>query len=72
MIKRISEIRLEPVPRGSGYSFENGVIRETVPTEYTRALEKRTQGDGLGEKNSSKSVALIPVHRTPQKPGGSP
>jgi len=54
------KIWLEPLPRGSGYSFENGVIGETVPTEHARTLEKRTQGDGLGEKTRQRAWPSSP------------
>lgn len=33
-------IKMEPLPRGTGYQFENAVVGGTIPKEYIPAIEK--------------------------------
>ena len=35
-----AKIRLKPLPAGSGFEFENGIVGGTVPKEYVPAIEK--------------------------------
>jgi elongation factor G len=35
-----AKIRVEPLPPGGGFEFENGIIGGTVPKEYVPAIEK--------------------------------
>jgi elongation factor G len=50
------KVRFEPLPRGSGYRFENAVIGGTVPTAYIPGVEK-----GLKDSLKTGVLAGFPV-----------
>jgi elongation factor G len=50
------KIRFEPLPAGSGYEFENGVVGGSVPREYVPGVEK-----GLTNAKESGVIAGFPV-----------
>jgi elongation factor G len=49
-------LRLEPLPAGQGYEFENGIIGGVVPKEYVPAVDK-----GVREQMQNGVVAGYPV-----------
>lgn len=49
-------IRLEPLPAGSGYVFENKVVGGTVPKEYVKPVQ-----EGIREASTSGTLAGFPV-----------
>jgi len=49
-------IRLEPLPAGSGYVFENKVVGGTVPKEYVKPVS-----EGIREASESGTLAGYPV-----------
>lgn len=50
------KIRFEPLPRGKGFEFVNGVVGGAIPREYIPAVQK-----GLEEAKESGIVAGYPV-----------
>jgi elongation factor G len=50
------KIRFEPLPAGSGFEFENGVVGGSVPREYVPGVEK-----GLTNAKESGVIAGFPV-----------
>jgi elongation factor G len=50
------KIRFEPLPAGSGFEFENGVVGGSVPREYVPGVEK-----GLNLAKESGVIAGFPV-----------
>ena len=49
-------LRLEPMPAGSGYAFENATIGGTVPKEYISSVDK-----GIQEQMKNGVIAGYPV-----------
>jgi len=49
-------LRLEPMPSGSGYAFENATIGGTVPKEYISSVDK-----GIQEQMKNGVIAGYPV-----------
>ncbi|HEY5341513.1 MAG TPA: elongation factor G [Candidatus Aquilonibacter sp.] len=49
-------IRLEPLPAGTGYVFENKVVGGTVPKEYVKPVQ-----EGIREASASGTLAGFPV-----------
>jgi elongation factor G len=49
-------LRLEPLPPGKGYEFENGIVGGVVPKEYVPAVDK-----GVREQMQNGVVAGYPV-----------
>jgi elongation factor G len=49
-------IRLEPLPAGTGYVFENKVVGGTVPKEYVKPVQ-----EGIREAAASGTLAGFPV-----------
>jgi elongation factor G len=49
-------IRLEPLPAGTGYVFENKVVGGTVPKEYVKPVQ-----EGIREAATSGTLAGFPV-----------
>ena len=49
-------LKMEPLPRGTGYEFVNGVVGGTIPREYIPAVEK-----GLAEAITSGILVGSPV-----------
>jgi elongation factor G len=49
-------IRLEPLPAGSGYVFENKVVGGAIPKEYIKPV-----GEGVREASESGTLAGYPV-----------
>jgi len=49
-------LRLEPLPSGSGYAFENATIGGTVPKEYISSVDK-----GIQEQMKNGVIAGYPV-----------
>jgi elongation factor G len=49
-------LRLEPLPPGTGYEFENGIVGGVVPKEYIPAVDK-----GVREQMQNGVVAGYPV-----------
>jgi elongation factor G len=49
-------LRLEPLPPGSGYEFENGIVGGVVPREYIPAVDK-----GVKEQMENGVLAGFPV-----------
>ena len=49
-------IRLEPLPAGTGYVFENKVVGATVPKEYVKPVQ-----EGIREAATSGTLAGFPV-----------
>jgi elongation factor G len=49
-------IRLEPLPAGTGYVFENKVVGGTVPKEYVKPVQ-----EGIREAANSGTLAGFPV-----------
>ncbi len=49
-------LKMEPLPRGTGYEFVNGVVGGTIPREYIPAVEK-----GLAEAVTSGILTGSPV-----------
>jgi elongation factor G len=49
-------IRLQPLPPGSGYQFENAVVGGTIPREYIPAVDK-----GIREQAENGVLAGFPV-----------
>lgn len=49
-------LRLEPLPAGSGYAFENATIGGTVPKEYISSVDK-----GIQEQMKNGVIAGYPV-----------
>jgi elongation factor G len=49
-------IKLEPLPAGTGYVFENKVVGGTVPKEYVKPVQ-----EGIREASASGTLAGFPV-----------
>jgi elongation factor G len=49
-------LRIEPLPPGSGYEFENGIVGGAVPKEYVPAVDK-----GVREQTQGGVLAGYPV-----------
>ncbi len=49
-------LRLEPLPPGTGYEFENGTVGGTVPKEYIPAVDK-----GVREQVQNGVIAGFPI-----------
>ncbi len=49
-------LRIEPLPAGTGYQFENGIVGGVVPREYVPAVDK-----GIQEQINNGVIAGYPV-----------
>ena len=80
------KIRMEPMPRGGGFVFENDIFGGAIPRNFIPAIEKGIVENGrarfprrlsrLSTSKSSSSTALttmsIPTNSASRPPAGSP